>query len=720
MARAVLEIDANTSGIAAAFGAIRTQAQETERAVRGSLGNLFAGIPQGSRRAQQAASRDAQTMSRDQERAAQSSVRAFVRGEEQKRRAAQLTAEGRARAERQATEIARSESQRRGLTAEQEARLRQTALERVTRSVEGEERRQTQAVERESRRRERAGRDIGIGLRRGLNVGGDAALNVARQAHSQIQDARRQRAESEHTLNAAFYQAGIGGGEATAMRARLEREISTGGLRGLSMDQVSGALMGAQTQFSALSGANPAERAARFNRQIELARFARATFQDPGEVMRVAGMLSQQGVGSADQMATLRSLTGMAQAGSIELSTLTSTALGPLMANVSRSVSATMAPAERASAVQRAVSETMAVGELGAAAGLSPRDSLNALAKMRSSVENPMVADRLDARLRATGREDLAGQLVTRDAQGRAQLRDRNPIALMSSLVSGMGGDANAVSNLLSAGGRNAAMVLDSQQRRLILGMASQTGSGQTVAQRVAQMEAAGTRFGVGDIARGAAMVEGEQRTALQASEETRLGALTDNTSAMVQLSNAINGWTVRNPIAAAGVQSGGGLLGGALGGALFPRIGQALAGTTLGGWLTGGGVGASLIAAKASALAALGSAGGIGATLAGSVGAAGVGTAGAAALASAGAGLGVGALVNRALYSDVTGATEGGVATGTARGQASYTNPLSADFWRGFGTSLSQAVRDGMSNATVTATVSPVDATHAATQGAP
>ena len=49
MARAVLEIDANTSGIAAAFGAIRTQAQETERAVRGSLGNLFAGIPQGSR-----------------------------------------------------------------------------------------------------------------------------------------------------------------------------------------------------------------------------------------------------------------------------------------------------------------------------------------------------------------------------------------------------------------------------------------------------------------------------------------------------------------------------------------------------------------------------------------------------------------------------------------------------------------------------------------------
>ena len=135
MPRAVLEIDATTAGIVAAFGQIRTQAQETERVVRASMGNLFAGIPAGSRRAQQSVYRDTQTITRDQERAAQASVRAFVRAEEQKRRAAQLTAEGRARAERQASEIARTEAQRRGLTAEQEARVKTTALERVTRAV---------------------------------------------------------------------------------------------------------------------------------------------------------------------------------------------------------------------------------------------------------------------------------------------------------------------------------------------------------------------------------------------------------------------------------------------------------------------------------------------------------------------------------------------------------------------------------------------------------
>ena len=110
MPRAVLEIDATTAGIVAAFGQIRTQAQETERVVRASMGNLFAGIPAGSRRAQQSVYRDSQQITRDQERAAQASVRAFVRAEEQKRRAAQLTAEGRARAERQASEIARAEA----------------------------------------------------------------------------------------------------------------------------------------------------------------------------------------------------------------------------------------------------------------------------------------------------------------------------------------------------------------------------------------------------------------------------------------------------------------------------------------------------------------------------------------------------------------------------------------------------------------------------------
>ena len=718
MPTAILKIDGDTSGLARAFGDMRAEAKATEAAIKSSMAGAAAAVVGAAQRGGRAQRSESRAVAAQSERDAARSLALFLRSEDQKRRAARLTATSRARAEQEATKYAQEESRKRGLTGEQEARLRQTALERFTTAYEANEKRQTAIARREQAARSREGSQIGTGLRRGLNVGRDAALNVAREAHSQIQDARQRRAASEHTLNATFFQAGVSGGEATAMRARLEREIATGGLRGLSMEDVSGAIMGAQTQFSVLSGVNPAERQQRLNEQIARMRFARDTFQDPAEVLRVSGMLSQQGIRGGDQMSVLQSLTGMAQAGSIELSTLTGQALGPLMQNLARVTNQNQTAEQRAAAVRRATAETMAVGEIGAAAGLTPRDSLNALAKLRTSVENPMMAERLNTRLRNAGRGDLAEQLVQGDAQQGYTLRNRDPIALMSSLVTGMGGDTNAVTNLLAAGGSRGAMVLDSQQRRLISAMASQTSGGQTIAQRVAAMTATGSSFGMGDIGRGAAMIEGEQQTALRSAEATRDNALTDNTSAIVNLSNQFATWSTANPVQSAAIQSGGGLLGGMLGGGLFSRIGTALAGTTVGGWITGAGsVGASLGAAKASGLAALSGMGGIGSTLAGSVGAAGAGTIGAVVGTGAALGAGAGTLINRGLYNDAAAASTSGTTTATAGGQAAYTNVFSSDFFRGFTTSVSQAVRDGFSNAQVNATVSPVDATHAAAQ---
>lgn len=718
MPRAVLQIDADTSGLLAAFAAVRGAAKAAEADVKASMGNAVRASTAGYQRTGRVARDEAVRTARAEEQGAQRSLAAFVRAEDQKRRALAMTAASRRRAETDATKFAQDEARKRGLTGEQEARVRQGALERFTRQYESAEKRQTAIAQREASARSRQGSQIGTGLRRGLNVGRDAAFNVAREAHSQIQDARQRRAASEHTLNAAFFQAGIGGNEATAMRSRLQREIATGGLRGLSMEDVSGALMGAQTQFSVLTGASPAERAQRLDEQVSRMRFARATFQDPAEVLRVSGMLSQQGIRGGDQMSVLQSLTGMAQAGSIELSTLTGQALGPLMQNLARVTNQNQTPEQRAAAVRRATAETMAVGEIGAAAGLTPRDSLNALAKLRTSVENPMVAERLNTRLRAAGRADLAGQLIQGDAQQGYSLRNRDPLALMSSLVTGMGGDTNAVTNLLAAGGSRGAMVLDSQQRRLIGAMASQTSGGQTIAQRVSAMTATGSNFGMGDVGRGAAMVDAEQQTALRAAEATRDNALTDNTSAIVNLSNQFATWSTANPVTSSAMQSGGGLLGGILGGATFSRIGTALAGTGVGGLLTGAtSIGGTIAAAKASGLALLGSAGGLGATLAGTVGAAGAGTIGAVVGAGAALGGGAGTLINRAVYDDATMRDTTGRSTREASGQAAYTNVFSADMWRGFSTSVSQAVRDGLSNATVTATVAPVDAAHAASQ---
>lgn len=585
MARAVLTIEADTSSVVRAMGDLRGVARASQAAMTA----------------------EARRGAKDREKAARDEERARRRAEGDALRAKRA-------AERAATSAANRESRERIAAANREARASSDAARRAmltaraterekTRTVEREERQRTRATEREERQRTamrlrearqasqtaraqaRAGRDIGIGVRRGLNVGGDAALNVGRVAYSEIRDARRQRAESDNMLNGAFYQAHIGGAEATRMRARIEQEVATGSLRGLSMESVAAGLSAAQTQFNVLGGESAAARAQGMDRQIGLMAFARNTYQDPGEVLRVAGMLQQQGVTGNDQMATIRAMTGMAQAGSIELANVTREALGPLMQNIARSVTAGMTAEQRSRAVQSATLETMAVGEVTARAGGRSRDMLNALSKTRGSITNERTQESLYARLRGAGApgQALAAQMFTMQ-NGHARLNEgTSAVGFLSQLVAGFGGDTNRVSNLLGAGGPGAPMVLDAQQRRLLLLLASQGQGGESIAQNVASMQREGSRFGAADVERGRQMRDAEQLTAIRSSEEQRLRALNDGTSSVVRFSRALDDFVSRNPIGAAAVQSGAGLLGGIVGGAVFPRIGAAIAGTRAG-----------------------------------------------------------------------------------------------------------------------------------------
>jgi hypothetical protein len=687
MPRAVLEITADTSGIVAAFGAIRTAAQQTERDIKTSMQRAAsgsAGVYRTSARQQVA----------EGERAAARTVSAFVRAEEQKRRAARLTAATQERVERDATTLARTESAKRGLTAEQEARVKQTAAERLTRVYESEEKRQTAIARREQATRDRNRSSVAHDVRRGLTIGRDAAINVARNAHSQIQDARAQRAESEHTLNNAFMQAGNSGTgtmmsapEAAALRARLQTEVTTGSLRGLSMGDVAEGLSAAQTQKSVLTAPTAQGRAAALEEQIRLMAFARNTSQSPREVLLAAGMLSDQGITGADQMSTLMAMTGIGQAGSVELSTMVGSSLGPLMQNIARAQRPGQTPEQRSAAVRATVLESMATAEVEASAGANARPALNSLAQLRGSVESPLMADRLDRRLRATHHAALADQMIVRDRAGNASLRNRSPLAFMSQLITGMGGDANAASNLLATGGPGSPMILTSPQRTAItlLAGASAAGGG-TIAQKVADLQAQGSRFGTAQVEAGRAIIDSEQRTALQSSEESRLSALSDNTSSLNQLSNAFAGFVARNPlgmtVAAAAVPLAGQVAAGV--------AGRAVAGTAIGRALgiAGTGAGGGGLLASASSLAAAG-------------GAAGFATMAAGGLAAAGTGLAIGGQIN------------------SARGHNQQSdNPFDAAFYVEFGRSVRDAVRDGIASAPITASVSPVDATHAAAQG--
>jgi len=708
--RAVLEITADTSGIAAAFGAIRTMAQQTEREVKGSMQRAATGSANAYRTSARQQAADGDQASARGVAAANRSVQAFIRAEDQKRRAARLTAQTQQRVEQEATAHARVESAKRGLTAEQESRVKQTAAERLTRVYETEEKRQTAIAQREVTARNRNRGSVAHDIRRGLTVGRDAAINVARNAHSQIQDARAQRAESEHTLNNAFMQAGNSGigtmmspSEAAALRGRLQTEVTTGSLRGLSMGDVAEGLLAAQTQKSVLTAPTAQGRAAALEEQIKLLAFARNTSQSPREVLLAAGMLGDQGIVGADQMSTLMAMTGTGEGGSVELSTVVGSALGPLMQNIARAQRPGQTPEQRSASVRATVLESMATAEVEASAGANARPALNSLAQLRGSVESPLVADRLDRRLRATNHVALADQMIVRDRAGNASLRNRSPLAFMSQLITGMGGDANAAMNLLATGGPGAPMILGSPQRTAITLLAGASAGGGTIAQKVADLQAQGLRFGPAQVEAGRAVIDSEQRTALQSSEESRLTALSDNTSSVNQLSNSFSAFVARNPlgttVAAASVPLAGQVAAG--------FIGRQLAGTVLGtalgvaapvaGAAAGGG---GVIAATGTAIA-----GGAAAIngMAAAGGAAALATTTAGVLVAAGTGLAIGGAANRAM-----GYTQ------------QSDNPFDAAFYVEFGRSVRDAVRDGIASAPITATVSPVDATHARAQGAP
>ena len=652
MATAVLKIVGDSAGLVAALADARRAARSTAAAVSAD-----------SRRSERDQVRSARNVATETEREARRSVAAQLAAHRQITQTARLSTIARVRAENEATRIAQTEARARNLTATQEADLRARALRGLTSQAIAEERRMTAAARREANERAR----ISARITRGVSAVGGAVAGAGSAVHSAIQDTRRRRATTESTLNDALYQGGIVGGDAAAMRAQVMRFATA---RGMDPQALAEGILQAQTQFSVLAQPGVSPQAA-LQQQLDLADFARSTRQDPGEVMRVAGMLGQQGITGTDQRAAIMQMTGMAQAGSIELANMTREAMGPLMQNIARSVNAGMTPHERTAAVRAATMETMAVGEVTARSGGRSRDMLNALAKTRGSITSDRTQTNLYERLQGGGAQEraLAASMFER-RDGHMRLRQgTTAVGFLSQIVSGLGGDTNRAMNLLSAGGPGSPMILDAQQRRLMLLLASQGQGGRTIAENVSAMQTQGLAFDERRVQQGREMAQGETATQLQREENARSEALGNNTSALNQLSNSLAGFAANNPILSAGANAGAGLVGSLAAG----RVG-ALAAPLL---ARGGALGAN-VAARLGAGAVAGGAGTTAAGVAVALGAAG----------------GVGYGINRAM----------------GHNQQSD-NPFSGHFYTDFVWAMRTAIREGLGSATVQ--VDP----HAATQ---
>lgn len=618
MARAVLRIDVDTSAVARAMGDLRGVARSAQAAMTAEVRREAAQrdrIVRDETRHKQRLELEAVRTARSTQRAQSDAARVATR--ERTAAADRASRETIARESNAARIFAANERNRTALhIAEERKRTLATLREERERTIAAQRASRAQATVARSQRQ--AGRDIGHGLRRGLNVGGDAALNVARTAYASIRDERLQRAEANRGLTYALGSAGIRGFGGRAQQTVARFAANTGMGYGAVVD----ALMMGQQRGSALelNGRTP-ETA--LNDALATVRQANATGANAGQLLAARGRLGTAGITGASLDEIMRFTQFAADRGSVEVDQIIQQGL-PGALRLMSSRAAGVSPEQRQRAAVAAFRESVAVQEVMAGAGGRAGQVSNAYSALQTAMGTPRRQDLIRANL-TTYAQSLTGTdaaTVARRAaisglvsgpnaiyeddptrRGSRRLRadiESSPLALIDRVTQAMGGNANAAANIFAGGGHGNAQGLLSNVRTIMGTLGSinpETGRARSDSVR-AIMRGGYTTADIGERTRG---VERDELATIRRNEETRASALTDNTNSLVRLARSIDDFATRNPITTSAMQAGGGLLGGVIGGALFPRIGAALAGTR---------VGAAIAGTQAAQTAATGAAG--------------------------------------------------------------------------------------------------------------
>lgn len=593
MARAVFEVLADTSSVMSALSSLPPFARRVATAMRAEFRQAFKSTAKG-----------AQEM-RDQ--VAKAYLEAGL--------AARKYVEDAAAAEKKRTAITKSEGGYR-------TNARRSEAEEAAR----QEQRITNAAEREARKRkaiaERAAREASRFASQWTGRAFGAATQAGGAIHGAVQGARQQWAGTERSIGAAVYQAG---GDRAERDARVAQVRALSMETGLSADDIAQAMLRSQSEFNALAGDNPAARAQAFQRFSRTMRFAGRTNTNAGEAARLQGMLEQSGFGSDMQDTLMRFAAGAASSGSVEMGDLTRQALGSIMRRMGTATSTLgrgATPAEREAAMAAAFRQQVAALQVFRAGGETPRNAGNAMAAATNVLQDPTRQDKLLTNIRtardrsadptARARFDaLIASVFERDPtrRGNAQrvrANYRDPLALQAALFTATNGNAVESANILAGGGHGNPQSFLANQRNLFAALGRTDANGVTGAQRVHNLM--GATLTREDEARGAAIFGNDAQAQLNREETSRVQALTDNTNALVRLSNALAGWSASNPMAAAvmggvGMSAAGGILtrgagmlaGGGAGTIAAAGGGAAGAATAAGAGLLGGLLGAGL-----------------------------------------------------------------------------------------------------------------------------
>lgn len=443
---------------------------------------------------------------------------------------------------------------------------------RILSNESSQRRRMLDAEARASNRAGGGGFAAGVGS--AIRQGGAAAYGVATRLHSEVQDARRTRAETMQTAIDTFRQLR----DLPNIRERLQQVTSFARASGMNAQELMAGLTSAQDTFAILGEADEwgrmdsRARSARVQSVLESARYGRNLGMTPQSALRLTGMLAQQGMRRELIPQALRDITAMSFLGAITPDQITAEALAPLAGRFQQAqvlLGPNATNEQRQGAMMGALRQTIAESHFFARLGRGARISSNTMEVMNRQLQSQDIGEKMannvmtafDGSADQAQRARLRGffnDAFERDPTRQGdhfRLREQyrgNALALSESIIRNHLTSTESF-NLFAGGGHGNPRALRQPMNILLSALASVDAQGITGAESVRQIMRASLTDT--DVTQMRDAYENSPLAELTRNEEARLSALTDNSSKLVELSNKVADLTARMPVQAAALQ---------------------------------------------------------------------------------------------------------------------------------------------------------------------
>lgn len=576
MARVLLTIETDATSVRRAFGEIREDSRALSSAIRGDFQRLSEVLAEPFRKMR---------------REVAGAMAAIRREEERATKAAEGGAQRR-------TAIAQGEALYRKSSAQETAREHEQAEERATAATTRESRRRVNQAEHEARRliaeTKRANEERARRVGAIAGTAGQTALSVAGSAHEMIQSARQTAAQRETALNSTLIQLVPGGATADEIaqtRATIMERIRRDRL---NPETAIAAIGQAQSFANALGGDNAQQRRENVSATMDDVRFASNI--DPSNISGLVrvGALTRGKMNAGDRQSLLRAFAGISFQGSVETDTMITQGLRGLQEAWSSGTANITDPNEASRRRLEIARDFAAQVQAAAASGVTTNVAANRTNTIRNALANDYRQDRLGAAFAArrstmtTEQRAAFDAAFTRGEDGKYRMNEsvRGRASDAARFFGTMfNNDAGAMRNFLGTHGGGGArqLMLTPDVNELSTYFAQTTNArGQQVRMYDYVNELQRSMI-TPDQERTIEQVRNaEDSRRLQDEENSRVAALTGNTTELTKLSNQLAQFRAQNPLTSTALPAAGGLLATALGGtkAVAGSLGLAYAGS--------------------------------------------------------------------------------------------------------------------------------------------